>query len=409
MGDDVWQRTEIIQAVGEEDFATLLRTWRVATGTSQAAAAALCGLSQPDVSAIEHRHRLVTSAAVRDRILSGLGVPPGMRPRSAGSAPVPTLSEAPDGDTADRVEAAVGGDRLDRPVLDYLTRTLAEHRRMEDRLGARALLPVVAAQAAVLARLMRSAPAGLRDDALSLSAQFDQFLGWMYHDQRDGSASLGRFATAESKAQEAGDPTMAANVLSLKAHLAWSAGNPLASVRFAQAAQWPASRITPAAAGMAAQVEARGLALLRDPDGADEAQARAQALLDRAAQNPEDEPPWLYFYDAEGVWLRMQQGSVQLDLGRAERAVEELEAALGALDPSYVRDAAWYRAVLVRALAVADRIEQAAAAAVAVLPDALATNGFAMDHLKASARLMARRAPSDATVRGLAEALAGEA
>lgn len=403
---DVWERPEILRALNGGEYGELLRAWRRATGTTQAVAGSLCGLPQSDVSAIENGRRRVESIAVRDRILKGLDVPAALRPLPSGSAAIPSLGAAPDGDTAERVDRAVGSDRLDPAVLEYLTRTLAEHRRIEDRLGARTLLPVVAAQADILERLARYAPAGLHDDALSLLAQYHQFVAWMCHDQRDEAGALRHFGTAETLSQEAGDPVMAAHVLSMKAHLAWSGKNWLASARFAEAAQWADGRLTPGAAGMATQVHARALALLRDAGAADAAQERAQALLARAAEHPEDEPPWLYFYDGDGVWLAMQQGSVQLDLGRAERAVAELEAALDRLDPSYVRDAAWYRAVLVRALASAGRIEQAAAEALAVLPDAAATNGFAMEHLGQTSRMLTRRAPGDESVRELAEALA---
>ena len=281
--------------------------------------------------------------------------------------------------------------------------TLAEHRRIEDRLGARALLPVVSAQAEVLERLTRYAAAPLHDEALSLSAQYAQFRAWMHHDQRDDPTALRLFTEAESQAQEAGDPTMAAHVLSMKAHLAWGAGNPLACVRFAQAAQWAGNKVSPGGLGMATQMEARGLAVLRDADGADRATERAERLLSKATDNWADEPRWLYFY--EGPWIRLQVGALQLDLGRAGRAAETLGEALAELDPGYVRDGAWYRAIRARALGAAGDPEAGAAEALAVLPDAVATNAYALDHLRETSTLLSRRAGAAEPVRALAEQL----
>lgn len=386
---EVWRRADVREALAAQNFGALLRSWRKWTGTSQTKAAALCDLAQSDVSQIERGRRLVTSAAVQQRILDGLSVPAGLRPVVVGSAPIPSAGAQPDTELAARVGATVEHDQLDRPVLDYLERTLAEHRRIEDQLGAKALLPVVTAQSDILGRLVRFAPSPLHDEALSLAAQYSQFEAWMWHDQQQDDKALALFGLAESQAQEAGDPTMAAHVLSLKAHLAWGAGNPLACVRYAEAAQWAGHRITPAAQGMAAQMEARGLAILKDADGTDRKVEEAERLLERASQHWEDEPPWLYFY--EGPWMRLQVGALQLDLGRYARAVELLTAALSELDPAYVRDAAWYRAILARAELEAGDAERAVSTALAVLPDAKATNAFALDHIRHTVRKMERR------------------
>lgn len=385
---DVWHRPEIRDALARGDFGALLRAWRKWTGTSQTKAAALCDLAQPDVSQIECGRRLVTSAAVQQRILDGLGVPAGLRALAVGSALIPSATEPPNGELASRVETAVEHDQLDKPVLDYLERTLAEHRRIEDQLGAKSLLPVVTAQSAILGRLVRYAPSPLHDEALSLAAQYSQFEAWMWHDQQNDGKALELFSKAESQAQEAGNPTMAAHVLSMKAHLAWGAGNPLACVRYAEAAQWAGHRLTPAARGMAAQMEARGLAVLKDAAATDRKVDEAERLLAQAAEHWEDEPPWLYFY--EGPWMRLQVGALQVDLGRHSRAMELLTAALDELDAAYVRDAAWYRAILARAEFEAGAADRAAATVLAVLPDAKATNAYAVEHLKATVQRMRR-------------------
>lgn len=399
----LWQRDDVIAALAAGNYGALIKAWRKWTGHSQSEAAARCGLSQPDISELERGRRRATSAAVQGRILDGLGVPPGLRPLPRGSLPIPILTDAPNTDTAARLNDAVTEDRLDQEVLHYLERLLAEHRRIEDRLGARLLLPVVSAQATTLERLARHASGQLHDEALSLCAQYAQFRAWMHHDQRDDASALRLFAQAESQAQEAGDPTMAAHVLSMKAHLAWGAGNPLACVKYAQAAQWTEDRITPGALGMATQMEARGLAILHDAHAADRATDRAEQLLARASANWEDEPRWLYFYD--GPWLRLQVGALQLDLGRARRAAETLETALAELNPAYVRDGAWYRAIKARALAAAGDVDGAAVEAIAVLPDAVAINSFALDHLKTTATQLSKRAARTAPVQALVEQL----
>jgi hypothetical protein len=71
-------------------------------------------------------------------------------------------------------------------------------------------------------------------------------------------------------------------------------------------------RVTPGVQGMAAQMEARGHALAGDASPARSLLDEAQALIDRAASRPEDEPPWMYFYGEN--WFRLQRGMAELHL-----------------------------------------------------------------------------------------------
>lgn len=72
---DVWTHPELRAAVAAENWAVVLKKWRILTRTSQSKLGALVGLAQPDVSAIENRRRDVTSVEVRQRIIDGLRIP----------------------------------------------------------------------------------------------------------------------------------------------------------------------------------------------------------------------------------------------------------------------------------------------------------------------------------------------
>ncbi len=118
----MWRHPTLNTALVEQDWATVLRTWRRLTGTSQSRLGALVGLSQPDVSAIEHGRRQVTSAEVQQRIPFGLNAPE--KPAAVRTTPVPSLalSElAPDPDLLARVAGAVDDPtRVDAASADYL-------------------------------------------------------------------------------------------------------------------------------------------------------------------------------------------------------------------------------------------------------------------------------------------------
>jgi transcriptional regulator with XRE-family HTH domain len=90
---ELWEHPELRAAVTFGDFAALVRASPKWAGQSQTAIASRCALSQPDISAIESGRRHVASAAVRARILDGLGVPshlcpcaPNLHPAAQGTA-----------------------------------------------------------------------------------------------------------------------------------------------------------------------------------------------------------------------------------------------------------------------------------------------------------------------------------
>lgn len=113
---------------------------------------------------------------------------------------------------------------------------------------------------------------------------------------------------------------------------------------------------------------ARGHALDGDADDAERLLDEAQNLIGRAAQHPEDEPPWMYFYGE--TWFTLQRGMAALHLRDGEAAVRHLTAGLAALPDDYRRDKTWYRACLAHALAEAGEASQAASVALAIVPDA---------------------------------------
>jgi transcriptional regulator with XRE-family HTH domain len=307
-------------------------------------------------------------------------------------APVPALDLpeiAPDPDLFDRLTRAVDVPaRVDAPVIEWLEHTLAEHRRVEDTIGARPLFRLVRGQLSAVAAFTRAAPGPLRDRLVDLTSQYAQFLAWMCIETRNHGAALAWYDRAHDWAMEAGDVNMAATTLSMKAHLAWSLGEPQRCVRMADAARWYRG-VTPGVQGMAAQMAARGHALAGEADAAHALLDEAQALIVRAAGHAGDEPPWMYFYGE--TWFRLQRGMAELHLGNWRAAAELLASGLAALPESYRRDRAWYGACLARAHAEAGNAEQAEAVAVRFAADIAAVNSYARGELVDATRTLTRR------------------
>lgn len=301
---------------------------------------------------------------------------------------MPAASPAPDADLYDRITRAVDDPpRIDPPVVEWLERTLDEHRRVNDSVGAVPLLGLIRQQLSVVAGFTRSADGQLADRLVSLAAQYAQFVAWMCIETREHGAGLAWYDRARDWAEQAGDANMAATTLSMKAHLAWSVHDPRRCVQMAQAARWYDHRITPGVQGMAAQMEARGHALAGDAGPARRLLGQAQELITLAAGRPEDEPPWMYFYGED--WFTLQRGMAELHLGNWRDAAGLLQAGLGALPASYRRDRAWYGACLATAHAGAGDAEQAEAVALEFAADVKAVNSYARGQLLDVAGILA--------------------
>ncbi|MFF8448710.1 helix-turn-helix domain-containing protein [Streptomyces leeuwenhoekii] len=371
---DLWSHPQLVAAVAAEDWAAVFRTYRQLTGSSQTRLGERVGLVQPEVSNIERGRRHVTSVEVRQRIVDGLRVPAHLLAPDQPPAeyPVPALAlpgPGPDDDLLARVTSVVDGEhRVDAATLNWLDRLLAEHRRAEDEIGSRPLVGLMRQQLRTVVDLYGSARGPLADRVVRLASEHAQFLAWMAQDQGQTSAALAWYDRGHEWALEAGDANMAATTLSMKAHMAWSGGRGDRCVRLAEAARWSAPGTSLGVQGMAAQMAARGHALNGDGNDAERLLDEAQELIGRAAQHPEDEPPWMYFYGE--TWFTLQRGMAALHLRDWKVAIDHLTVGLAALPDDYRRDKTWYRSCLAHALAEAGEASQAVSVALAVVPDA---------------------------------------
>jgi transcriptional regulator with XRE-family HTH domain len=321
--------------------------------------------------------------------------------------PVPGLAFpglAPDADLYARITRVVEDpERADLATAQWLERCLDEHRRIEDTIGGRPLLAVVREQLRVVADLARCADGPLAVRLVSLAAQYAQFMAWLCMDNHDQGAALAWYDRAHGWAVEAGDANMAATTLSMRAHQAWSSGQPRRCITLAEAARWHEGRTTPGVQGMAAQMAARGHAVLGRDDPAHARAAhtefdQAEVLIRRAAAQPDDEPVWMYFYGE--TWFRLQRGMAELHLGNWAVAAQLLRDGLEVLGATYRRDRAWYAACQARALAEAGDAEQAREVAVRHAADIVAVNSYARGEMnRAVAVLTARGAREGAAIR----------
>jgi len=247
------------------------------------------------------------------------------------------------------IQAARRPGRTDLAVVESLATILAAQRRLEDVIGSEPLLKPVGAQLATIERLVTEARGHVRPRVLDVAAQWAQFDAWLHASVRRLTKADQLYDRAIVWATEAGNADMVATAFNMKGHTAWLRREVAPMVGLSEAAQRD-KRTSPGVRALAVQQEARGLAILGDAAGTDRKLDEAHELTLQAAEHPEDEPPWIYFFSPD--MLTMQHGRAYRYLGRHTEAVELLTAGLDELSAE-VRGAEWvayYRLDLARSL-----------------------------------------------------------
>lgn len=239
--------------------------------------------------------------------------------------------------------------RHDPGVVDALATVLDAQRRTEDVIGSASLRDAVMAQLAVVEDLVLDARGDLRADVVRLGSQWAQFAAWL-HANLGGPAEARRlYGIALELAVEVDDADMIATALNTRGHTAWLGGKVGPMLGLSQAAQRDA-RASAGVRALAAQQEARARALTGDAELTDRKLDEAHALTLAAVEHPEDEPPWIYFFNP-GM-LTMQRARAFLYLpDRQGKAAELLTAGLASMPPELRRSewAAFYLVDLARA------------------------------------------------------------
>ncbi|RKS79270.1 hypothetical protein BZB76_0722 [Actinomadura pelletieri DSM 43383] len=228
--------------------------------------------------------------------------------------------------------------RLDTAALDALSTVLAGQRRLEDTIGSAPLIAPVRAQLAVIESLVNGARGTLRQRVVDVASQWAQFAAWLHASCRQLDEADRLYDRAIVWATEADVPDMAATAWNMKGHTAWVRRAVGPMIGLSQAALRD-RRATPGVRALAAQQEARGHAITGDLDAMDRQLDLAQTLTLEAAAAPDEEPPWIYFFDASMFALQRARAYLYVP-ERAEAAAELLEAGLAGM-PTEMRRSEW--------------------------------------------------------------------
>ena len=239
----------------------------------------------------------------------------------------------PNGAT-DRLAYVAGKPRsVDGAAVDALAGMLASMRRLEDAVGAAALIDPTAGQVKLVESLADEARGPIRRRVVDLAGQWAQFAGWLLATTGQPARARDWYARTLEYATEAGSRDLVATALSMRGNLAWMARRPGPVVGLSAAAAEGAD--SPGMRAMAVQQQARGHAALGEADDVARLFDQAETAIAAAADRPDDQPPWIYFY-SQG-YLQMQRGLAYRLLGQTGPAIEALTAGLASTGDELAR------------------------------------------------------------------------
>jgi transcriptional regulator with XRE-family HTH domain len=320
-------------------FAARLRELRSAAGLSLRDLSRSAYLGKSTLSELENGRTVpsMETAAHLDDVLSAGGELAGM---VAERQPAPA-------EQVERVEYALTHPAaVDRAAVEALTDVLAAHRRLDDALDSRLLLPAVRAERATLLGLADAVRGPQATAVRRLAAEWTLFSGWLHAESRHDGAAVRLLADAADAADELDDGHLAAQAADFCGYVARQAGRHRATIRWCLSAHHTAGAAELQRAMNAAHA-AGGYARLGDRQEAQRLLAAATDLAE-AADGPA--PPVAYWLTRQFIHLGI--GVAWLGLGDRPRAADHLRNGLGSLPDGHA-EAEWaaeYREALASAV-----------------------------------------------------------
>ncbi|MEV6692176.1 helix-turn-helix transcriptional regulator [Micromonospora sp. NPDC051196] len=236
--------------------------------------------------------------------------------------------ELPDDGAARIAFAARFPTRIDPATVEALADLLASQRRLDDVLGAAAVMPAVQANLDLVSRLASEAHDDLRGRLVHQAAQWAQFAGWLGIASGDHAWSRRWLDQALEWAVESGHDALLGVVLSFRAYLAEQTRDVGALLGVTRAVV-SKTGISPGQVAYDHYQLARAYALAGDRRTAINTTTAADERAIAALEYVGEMPPWDYYRDR--AFFDLEAGTTRAALGQHEQAVELLTAGLAGL------------------------------------------------------------------------------
>ncbi|MBP0457181.1 transcriptional regulator [Streptomyces montanisoli] len=231
---------------------------------------------------------------------------------------------------ADAAVERSSGARVGHTDVDAVVAMTAALNDLDHRFGSGHVRPVVVhyLNSVVSGLLAGSYPDAVGRRLFAAVARLTELAGYMAVDTGQPGLAQRYYIQALRLAQASGDRGYGGYVLAASmSHLAAQLGNPREITQLARAAQEGARGHVPERAlAMFYAAEARGHALMGDAHLCQEVANRAQTALDRAGDDPADDPDWIAHFDQ--AYLADELAHCYRDLGRPQAAAQHARDAL---------------------------------------------------------------------------------
>ncbi len=382
LSSEILDRADVRTAIAAHDFGTVFRIARSEAGISYSRIAAECDIKPERVGSLARGEGSVTTFDKIVKIADALRIPGHMlgltrreweeaegSPRSTALLTATLPSHDPVAD--DLWVTPPGGDLVDPEFTAALIESqLPQHYKSANYFGARQPLTTVIHHTKTIGRLLEDANGSTRCELLRIGNRTAEFLGWLYQDLGDFRAAGYWSDRSMEWAQEAADDHMQSYVLFRKSHQAASQVNAERTIGLARAAQ-RVPNLTPTISALAAQQEAAGYALQRNPRAALAKFDEARELASQPRTN--DSASTLDTSYCTPAYIELQRANCWIDLGDPLRAVQLFEDEIAVLPQIYRNDRGVYLARLARAYSKAGEPEQGSEAATKALAIAAQT------------------------------------
>lgn len=229
--------------------------------------------------------------------------------------------------------------RVTTDMVFSIERLIAHCRRLDDTYGQEAVMPVVEGQRELTDHLLRkdSLLPGVRDRLLHAYAELSQMAGFLRYDAMDHTGATEAFHDCITAADACGDSTLAAYAYHWLSDMSCFAGQPVAALRYADAAQERARRSgSNLLRARTDFVESWALAINRRES---ESLRRLESALARPGRPASAEPSYLYWVN-ESRAVEATACFVFNALGRAEDTITAVTGHLATCGPEYRRERA---------------------------------------------------------------------
>ncbi|WP_245192832.1 helix-turn-helix domain-containing protein [Amycolatopsis alba] len=337
------------------DLGSRLRAAREAAGMSLAAMAAKTHWSKAQLGhletgarAVKREHVITYSRALNVSAESLYGQP---------QDPLRVAHEWLVADGPARVHRSAGR-RVGQSFATELEQRVNDLRRLDDTVGGGDLIPLVRRELAETSAVVKCADyseaVGRR--LLVAVGELSQLVGWVASDAGYFLEARHVYLDGVSAARDAGDRTLAGQLLSTLSYQMANVGNPADAALLAKSAVKGAHDAPPIAKALLLERVAWASARSRDAESA----LRAMDAVDDAYESRSagiGEPEWVYWLNRDEI--DVMAGRCFIEIGQPDRAAPLLSHAIDAYDSEHAREVALYRTWLAESLARAGELDAA--------------------------------------------------